>query len=133
VQQRLALAARGRPQDDDRVLVDEAARLLAGEAFAKHHLFARPSDHEAAAASLPDALWLETLLVGLRAVTMLRGFSICRGRADFDPDHPEVKVEFLGQLVSGLLRRVDAELFGLPGRAREVAAVARVAREFKVE
>jgi hypothetical protein len=77
---------------------------------------------------------MDALLVGLRAVTTLRGLSVCRGPADFDPGHPEVKVEFLLQLVDGVIRRVDAALFGLPGRAREIrAAVARVAREFKVE
>jgi hypothetical protein len=41
--------------------------------------------------------------------------------------HPEVKVEYLLQLAEGMLRRIDATLFGLPGRTREVrAAIAQV-------
>ena len=134
VRERLALAARHRPQGDGGVLVEQAGRLLATDPFAKRNLFARPAEREEAAAAIPDDVWMDALLVGLRAVTTLRGLSVCRSPADFDPGHPEVKVEFLLQLVDGLIRRVDAALFGLPGRAREIrAAVARVAREFKVE
>jgi hypothetical protein len=86
------------------------------------------------AAAVPDSLWQAALLTGLRAVTWLRGFGICQDAADFDPQHPEVKTEFVLELVESLLRRVDAALFGLPGRGVEVrAALARIAREMKVE
>src|SRR5258706_3738595 len=109
--QRLALMGRGRPDTDGGVLTEHAGRLLAGDAFGKTHLFAHPERHEGAAAALPDDLWVEALLIGLRAVTNFRGFSICRGAGDFDPGHPEVKAEFLLQLVESLVRRVDAALF----------------------
>ena len=96
----------------------------------KTHLFADPDRHARAAAAVPDALWLEALQIALRAASTVRGFSVCRGHSDFDPGHPEVKTEFLLQLVDTLIRQVDAELFGLPGRAREIAeALARVERD----
>ena len=63
----------------------------------------------------------------------MRGFGICRDAADFDPQHPEVKTEYLLELTESLLRRIDAALLGLPGRDGEVrAALARIAREMKV-
>jgi len=134
VASRLALAARGVAGGDTAVLEEQAVRYLAGEPFAKRHVFAQPAAHEAGAAAIPDDLWLGVLLVGLRAVTMIRGFSVCRGLGDFDPAHPEVKVEYLLQLAEGMVRRIDAALFGLPGRTREVrAAIARVAHDLKVD
>lgn len=133
VVRRLVLAAgEGRQAED--VLVARATDLLRGEAFAPAHLFARPEAHAAAAAAIPEDVWRDALLVALRATTTLRGFSVCRGPGDFDPAHPEVKTEFLLHMVEVVLRRVDAALFGLPGRGREVrTALARVARETKVE
>jgi hypothetical protein len=129
---RLALAARG--ATDARVLEEQAVRYLAGEPFAARQVFANPVAHEAGAAAIPDELWKGVLLVGLRAVTGLRGFSVCRGLGDFDPAHPEVKAEYLAQLADGMVRRIDAALFGLPGRVREVrAAIARVAHDLKVD
>jgi hypothetical protein len=74
------------------------------------------------------------LLTALRAVTTIPPFSICRGWSDFDPAHPEVKVEFLLQLVETLIARVEAALFGLPGRRRELrAAIARVRSQLNLE
>ena len=130
----VAAALAVRTGDAGSEVVAAAAVLLSGEPFAREGLFARPSEHAAAGGAIPEDLWTEVLIVGLRAVTMIPGFSICRGSADFDPGRPEVKAEFLLQLTESLVRRVDAALFGLPGRAREMrAALARVARELKVE
>jgi ribosomal protein L34E len=127
-----ALATAAVPEGRGRVAA--AAGSLRNDAFARTALFARPAEHAAAAAAIPEDLWTEVLVVGLRAVTAVPGFSICRSAADFDPGRPEVKAEFLLQLTETLLRRVDAALFGLPGRAREMrAALARVARDLKVE
>jgi hypothetical protein len=134
VRQRLTQRARGLRDDAGEVLAAEAVGALATDAFAKSHLFADPDSHSTAAGALPDALWIDALLIGLRAVTWLRGFGICRDAADFDPQHPEVKTEYLLELVGSLVRRVDAALFGLPGRDAEVrAALARIARDMKVE
>ncbi len=134
VRQRLLQRARALADDGGEALAAEAVDALATDAFAKNHLFADPEAHDAAAGALPDALWIDALLIGLRAVTWLRGFGICRDAADFDPQHPEVKTEYLLELVEALLRRVDAALLGLPGRDAEVrAALARIARDMKVE
>ncbi len=134
VRQRLLLRGRSLGDDPGDALLAEAVDALATDAFAKGHLFADPEAHAAAASVLPDALWHDALLVGLRGVTWLRGFGICRDAADFDPQHPEVKTEYLLELVESLLRRIDAALLGLPGRDAEVrAALARIAREMKVE
>jgi hypothetical protein len=134
VRQRLLHRARSLGDDAGDALATEAVAALAGDAFAKSHLFADPEAHGAAAGALSDALWIDALLIGMRAVTWLRGFGICRDAADFDPQHPEVKTEYLLELVESLLRRIDAALLGLPGRDAEVrAALARIAREMKVE
>lgn len=134
VRQRLLQHARSLGDDAGDALAAEAVDALAADAFAKTHLFADPEAHDAAAGALPDALWIDALLIGMRAVTWLRGFGICRDAADFDPQHPEVKTEYLLELVESLLRRVDATLLGLPGRDAEVrAALARIARDMKVE
>jgi hypothetical protein len=134
IRERIVQRARGRGSEGSDALAVEAISDLASEAFSKRHLFDGPEAHEVAAAAVPDPLWLDALLTGLRAVTWLRGFGICQDAADFDPHHPEVKTEFVLELVESLLRRVDAALFGLPGRGVEVrAALARIAREMKVE
>lgn len=128
LRRRFSLVARGAGDGDEAVLLEQAARLVTIPELA------RPAGDDAPEASVPDALWTEALLIGLRAVTMQRGFSICRDGADFDPSHPEVKAEFLAQLVDSLVRRVDAALFGLPGRRDELrAAIARVARGMEVD
>ncbi len=132
VRQRLARAG-GRGAAGD-AFAAEVVAALASDAFAPGHLFADPEAHAAAAAAVPAALWHDALAVGLRAVTWVHGFGICRNAADFDPQHPEVKTEYLLELVESLLRRVDAALLGLPGRDAEVrAALGRIAREMKVE
>lgn len=131
---RIALAARSAGTAETLVLDEQAVRCLAAESFSTRHLFADPDAHAAGAAAVPAELWLGVLLVGMRAVTTIRGFSVCRGLGDFDPAHPEVKVEYLLQLVLAMLRRIDAALFGLPGRTRELrAAIARVAHDLKVD
>jgi hypothetical protein len=120
---RLALWEREHPEAAEDEIAEHAVSLLdvsEDGTFAKRHLFARPAEHLAAAAAVPDGVWLQALLIGLRAVTTLTGFSVCRGWSDFDPAHREVKAEFLLGLVEGCLRQVDAELFGLPGRRREI-------------
>jgi hypothetical protein len=134
IRQRLLQRARAASDDGGDALVAEAVDALSAGAFAKRHAFAEPETHEAAAGAIPDALWVDALVIGLRAVTWLRGFGICRDAADFDPQHPEVKTEYLLELVESLIRRVDGVLFGLPGRDSEVrAALDRIAREMKVE
>jgi hypothetical protein len=134
VRQRISQRARNCGGEGGDTLTAETISDLATEAFAKRHLFDDPEAHEAAAAAVPDSLWHDALLTGLRAVSWLRGFGICQDAADFDPQHPEVKTEFVLELVESLLRRVDAALFGLPGRGVEVrTALARIAREMKLE
>ena len=134
VRQRLLQRGRNLGEDGGDALVAEAVDALSVDAFGKSHLFADPEAHEAAASALPDTLWVDALLIGLRAVSWVRGFGICRDAADFDPQHPEVKTEYLLELTESLLRRIDAALLGLPGRDGEVrAALARIAREMKVE
>jgi hypothetical protein len=131
---RLRLQQRARAGDDGEALAADAARALASDAFDAVHLFNEPEAHAAAAARVPDVLWRDALAIGIRAVTWARGLGICRDAADFDPQHPEVKTEYLLELVESILRRIDAALFGLPGRDAEVrAALARIAREMKVE
>jgi hypothetical protein len=138
VGQRLALFARERPNASEPLLAEHAAGLLLGDGadgfFARRHVFADPTGHPESAEAIPAALWAETLLTALRAVTTIPPFSICRGWSDFDPAHPEVKVEFLLQLVETLIARVEAALFGLPGRRRELrAAIARVRGQLNLE
>jgi hypothetical protein len=130
---RVTLWARAHPRAGGEEVTAHAASLLDlgdGSAFSKAHLFARPDPGRRAPAAIPDGLWVEALTVALRAVTTIPGFSLCRGWSDFDPAHREVKAEFLLGLVESLIREVDALLFGLPGRRREIRdAIAQAARQ----
>ena len=125
-----ALYGRQHPTAGVDEVAEHVAGLLAAGPFGKSDLFHDPERHARAAEAIPDGLWLGALVLGLRAVTTIPGFSVCRSYSDFDPAHREVKVELLLGLVESLVREVDASLFGLPGRRREIRdAIARVARE----
>ena len=115
--------ARAHPQDSSASLLEKARELLRADTFHKRQLFYRPDEFPSAAEAIPDEAWFGTLVLGLRAVTMIRGFGVCRSYSDFDPTHPEVNVEYLLQLLDTLIRKVDDALFGLSGRAREIGDV----------
>lgn len=121
------LDAEARAQDlDFGALTSRATRLVAerlDDGFDPRHVAWRPA--AAAAEGLPRALWTDLLVIGLRAVTQIPGFSICRGWGDFDARHPEVKAEYLLQLVDAAVGRIDAVLFGLPGRVGTMRRVLR--------
>jgi hypothetical protein len=130
--QRIEALARGAAGPDPIALASAATALVMdefGQDLAPH--FSMPGRRGTTADSaLPPGLWAEAIVLGLRAVTNVPGFSICRSRSDFDPQHPEVKVEYLLQLTRSLVRRIDVPLFGLPGRQASIGgAIRTVARE----
>lgn len=137
VASRLTQAALDTPDLDATSLTACATALIRQQIerrLGRERLFADPEEGRAAAEGVPLDLWIEALMLPLRAITMLNGFSICRHPGDFDLEHPEVKVEFLLQLTQALLRRVDGVLFGLPGRTQTIRrALARIGRELDLD
>jgi hypothetical protein len=139
VAQQLTIFARDHPDASGNVLTVHAGELLRARGergpFARRHLFGDADHHAEAAAALPDQLWIDTLTLGLRAATTVRGFSICRSYSDLDPGHPEVQAEYLVQLTDALVHQVDRTLFGTDDRGAEEVreALRRLTRELSLE
>lgn len=45
--------------------------------------------------AIPDALWKRAVLLGLRLVTRIPGFSFCKDAADYDATHPTAKLDLV--------------------------------------
>ena len=131
--QRIGMLASESGAPDPIALTSAATALVMDDfrqEFAPRFLVHDPARALAVERAVPPGLWAEAIVLGLRAVTNIPGFSICRSRSDFDPQHPEVKAEYLLQLTRSLVRRVDVPLFGLPGRQSSIrGAIRTVARE----
>lgn len=110
---------RDQPSIGADALEDEALTALRrGEAegvFARRQLFDDPSAHADPSAAIPDSFWFPTLLLGVRALTQLPGFGLCRAHGDFDPSHPEGPAERLRVELGVLTQKIEAELLGRHG------------------
>jgi hypothetical protein len=95
--------------------------------LAPHHLCERPSAQRTERTTDLGPAWHAALLLGLRAVTRVPGFSFCRAHDDFDPAHPEGPVDHLRAELRIIEHTIDAGLLAMHGKRREVAdAIARV-------
>lgn len=84
----------------------------AANAFAKTEIFwARDDRRENRPNAIPDALWERALLLALRLVTRVPGFSVAAGPADFDPLFREEKLERILPEVVAILAELSAILF----------------------
>jgi hypothetical protein len=61
--------------------------------------------------AVPDGLWERALLLALRLVTRVTGFSVAAGPADFDPLFREEKLERILPEIVGILAELQSLLF----------------------
>jgi hypothetical protein len=76
----------------------------AAPSFSKTHVFWGRD-------AVPDGLWERALLLALRLVTRVTGFSIAAGPADFDPLFREEKLERILPEIVGILAELESLLF----------------------
>jgi hypothetical protein len=84
----------------------------AAPAFSKTQILWGRDDHRGSRPNaVPEGLWERALLLALRLVTRVTGFSVAAGPADFDPLFREEKLErFLPEIV-GILAELQSLLF----------------------
>ena len=84
----------------------------AAPVFSKTQIFWGRDDRRAERPNaVPDALWDRAIVLALRLVTRVAGFSIAAGPADFDPLFREEKLERIVQEVVSILAELQALLF----------------------
>ncbi len=84
----------------------------AAAVFAREQVFwGRDDRRDGRPNAIPDTLWSRTLLLALRLVTRVPGFSIAAGPSDFDPLFREEKLERILPEVVSILSELQALLF----------------------
>ncbi len=84
----------------------------AAPVFSKTQIFWGRDDRRAERPNaVPDALWDRAIVLALRLVTRVAGFSIAAGPADFDPLFREEKLERIVPEVVSILSELQALLF----------------------
>jgi hypothetical protein len=84
----------------------------AAPAFSRTQVFWGRDDRRAHRPNaIPDALWDRALLLALRLVTRVAGFSVAAGPADFDPLFREEKLERILPELVGILSELQSLLF----------------------
>jgi hypothetical protein len=81
-------------------------------AFSKTQIFWGKDDRRGNRPNaIPNRLWERALLLGLRLVTRVTGFSVAAGPADFDPLFREEKLERILPEIVGILAELQSLLF----------------------
>jgi len=70
--------------------------------------------------AIPDLLWKRAILLALRLVTRVPGFSLCADPADYDPSHPTAKLEAVADEVGLLAAEIKALLLDRQSRNLEI-------------
>jgi hypothetical protein len=84
----------------------------AAPAFSRTQVFWSRDDRRANRPnSVPDGLWARALLLALRLVTRVTGFSVAADPADFDPLFREEKLERILPEIVGILAELQSLLF----------------------
>lgn len=88
--------------------------------FACQNLIYAQGERSQLGDELPFDLFQDGVIIALRLVSKIEGFSFCRDNSDFDPGAPNAKVSEVFEVVSDLHDRVVARLFGHQPLARDV-------------
>ncbi len=78
---------------------------------------------------LPEWLWDSVLILALRMVTTVHGFSFCSHTGDYDPDHPYRLMETVLAELLPLLEGIRIELFDAHQRNREIVQACHLFRK----
>jgi len=120
------------PDRDKDILIRRLrTRLIEERVFPKETVLFRGEDRGGAegCSFIPDDIWYEIILTGLRLITWIPGFSFCRSHGDFDIENPQYSMDKVMRPVQDLRRRIRIELFGSRQRNREVLEVCDMVRK----
>jgi hypothetical protein len=91
-----------------------------GGLFSKGSLLYRREERGRGPESIPDEIWYDALLLGLRLLVWTPGFGFCENHGDYDIEHPEATMETVIGEAELLGDRIKTELFGSRRRNREI-------------
>ena len=114
-------------QDEGRtldIIMTELREKHNVDVFDKRNALYRSVDRlEGRPNAIPDTLWYDALLLGLRLVTTYKGFSICADHGDFDSRYPAEKLEPVLETLETLIRKASGILFSRTKHSVEVREV----------
>ena len=103
-------------------LLDREPDILA--ALNKTNVFYQEIDRRPERANgIPDPLWKRAILLAMRLVTRVQGFSFCAHPADYDDVHPFAKIEAVLQETDLLGQQLRSLLFNRQGINLEIQQV----------
>jgi hypothetical protein len=101
------------------------------DVFDKRNIFYRSVDRlEDRPNAIPNSLWNNTLLLGLRLTTTRKGVSFCDDHGDFDSRYSAGSLELVLETLEGIVRKVGATLFS---RSKHSVEVRQVVDEIMLE
>ncbi len=103
-------------------LTDAARKLLSEKEEARSYRIFQAQE-PVTGTLLPDELWHDALLLGLRLATTIPGFSWCEDRSDFPSENPGSLLARLTADVGELERKAHVLLFGTVGMEDELSDV----------
>lgn len=131
---RLKPMVQGLGFQDDRIIAERLRESFQKEGlFKKEAVLYRLEDRTGGADMIPDDLWEDQLILALRLLTSIPGFSFCRNHGDYPVEHPERLMQRVMLKVRELSHRIKIALFGSRERNREILeACAQVRKEFSL-
>ncbi len=88
--------------------------------FSRENLFYEPEGRDEAAATVPRDLFNDAVLVALRLVSQVKGFSYASDDSDYDPARPYAKMDLVLRDLRRIREQVNAQMFGAARLNRDV-------------
>ncbi len=112
----------GIDQHDDKALSERISSRLKdeGTVFSKSAIMYQRDDQHMAPSLLSDNLWYDALILVLKLVSWIPGFSICRSYGIYDSHRVDAHAEQVLLLAEHLGDQIKTELFGSRQRNREI-------------
>jgi hypothetical protein len=94
------------------------------EIFNKQNIFYNSFDRvQERLNAIPDQLWYDILIFGLRFITNIEGFSLCKNHGDFDYSFPAGRLEPVIEDLERLIKKLDSILFNTYSSNQEARQV----------
>lgn len=119
---KLGLWLEGRNEAAGSRVAAEVRALLEAEreAFDPAAILYAKEDRERAGGAVPARLWSDLMLLAVRLVTNVAGFSVCAHHADYPADRPEEVLDRVLVELGELEARTDVELFSRAARDGDI-------------
>jgi len=121
------LSAEREAMEGERAFENIAAELRAKEnanIFARRNIFHHSEDRrDDRPNAIPETLWGDALVMGLRLCTGAEGFSYCEDHGDFDLRYPAEKLEPILESLDTIIRKADSIMFSRSRHSLEVREV----------